>query len=68
MIPAQMQTLDLTKLSVEKLKALGFDEQQKLFQVQQNIQAIQIELNRRFSGGSLPPKPEPPEPKKPKKK
>jgi len=43
------QSGDLTKLSVDQLKILGFDEHQKLLIVQQNLQAIGIELNKRMN-------------------
>ena len=40
--------MDITKLTIEELKALAYDEMIKLNTAQQNIQLIQAEINKRI--------------------
>lgn len=53
-----MTQLDITNLSLPELKALGFDEMNKIEVAKQNLQILQQEINKRYEEDKKIAKPE----------
>jgi hypothetical protein len=57
-----MQHIDITKLSETELKAVGFDIQNELAQMQNNLKMLAEELGKRVKEGRLKEQSAPAEP------